>query len=372
MKISKIFLSIPASASSGFSDNIWQSIFLDTLAKLKYNVYYYPYHQAKSDLNSTKITKELISEQIFKKFITEHNKQKFDLFLSYYHTEYISSDLFENIRKHVYCVNYTTNFHQINIYEPLLDKADLTIYASIEGKSYFEEKGINSYYMPFGGLNLESKFITKKDGSINFIGTAYGNRPYYLWRCLQNNLDINIYGHDWKKSFYQKSILRLALIGKNVFFKKNAINESNKLLRELILLELQEKYSRHLNGNVSDNDYFELLRNSSIIINFPESRYKHDFTEPKVLIGANLRDFEVTMCGSMLFTQYSEEIINYFKDDTEIVTFKNEFEMIDKLKFYTKNESLCNRIAQKGHIRCKDEHTWKSRFSNLMKFIENQ
>ena len=39
-----------------------------------------------------------------------------------------------------------------------------------------------------------------KKNELTFIGTPYGNRPYYLWRILQNELPLNIYGPFWKDS----------------------------------------------------------------------------------------------------------------------------------------------------------------------------
>lgn len=367
----RIFLTLNSSASSGFKDFTWKKIFYDTLQKMGHDVVFFSYEEA-INKNKVKLSSlSAISENIYDNFIKHHKEKKFDIFFSYYHSLNVSPELFKKLKGVVLCVNYTTNFHQIKDYEDILKEVDLSIYASYEAKSYFEGNNIESYYMPFAALKSTSKNVSVKNGNLSFIGTAYGNRPYYIYRLLQNNFPLKIYGFNWKKNTKLNSLLRSLKLQKEILFNnKNVIDTAYKNLNNLILDEINLKYKKFINPPLDDYSYDQLLANSSIVLNIPESRYDHDYSNPKVLIGANLRDFEVPAMGSFLLTQYNEEISSMFDLEKEIETFKNEWEMVDKVKFYLKNPSLSLKIAEAGQKRVNNEHLWIHRFETLFSFLK--
>ena len=373
MKISRIFLTLRVTASSGFQDNVWGSIFYETLCNMGYDVDFYPYDEAKiNDDNKRKNNISQISENIFTVFAKKHKTKPYDLFLSYYHSGHVTPELFKRVRELAFCLNYTTNFHQIEQYRPLLKEASLSIYASQEASSFFSDNNFNGYYMPFAGLKKYSNNVTVKNKRVSFIGTAYGNRPYYLWRCLQNQLPIDIYGANWGKNHHKRAALRtLHLAGKILNSSKSIVDTAYRSMNDCILMDINKNYNSALNAPLPDKEYFELLANSSIVLNFPESRYNHDFLNHRVLIGANLRDFEVPMAGSLLLTQDSDEIKSCFKVGKEIDTFCNEWEMIDKINFYLKNPDLSNRVSISGYNRVLKEHLWEHRFKALFKHLES-
>ena len=366
----RIFLTLNSSASSGFKDSTWKNIFYDTLQKMGHDVVFFSYEEAtfKDKIKTSSIS--IISENIYDNFIKQHKEKKFDLFFSYYHSLNVNPELFKKLKGKVLCVNYTTNFHQINDYQDILKEVDLSIYASIEAKSYFEENNIASYYMPFAALKSKGKNVSLKSGDLSFIGTAYGNRPYYIYRLLQNNLPIKIYGSYWKRSTKFNSLLRSIKLQKEIVLNhKNVVDTAYKNLNNLILDQINLKYEKCINEPLDDYGYDQLLSNSSIVLNIPESRYSHDYSNPKVLIGANLRDFEVPALGSLLLTQYNEEISSLFDIESEIVTFKNEWEMVDKAKFYLRNPNLTLKIAEAGQKRINNEHLWVHRFEAFFLYL---
>lgn len=370
MKIKRIFLTIPINASSGFDDSVWKNIFYDTIVDLGYDVYFYPYHKAKIKAGKG-ADKDKISQIILEEFESQNRIQKFDLFFSYYHENNISTSLFQALKGKVFILNYTTNFHQIASYNELLKVSDLSTYASIAAKEYFLNHGFPGYYLPFAGLKKYAKRPDdKKNGKISFVGTAYGNRPYYLWRALQQELPLDIFGSGWTKKRKLKAFLRGMEIERRLLLNSNPVDQSYKLLNDLIVKEINKKYSHQIFDPLSDTDYFDLLSNSSITLNFPESRFNHDYNNPNVLLGANLRDFEVPTAGGCLLTQDNAEIRTFFEPDKEIITFNNEWELVDKAKIYLKNANYLHRISMAGHKRAIEEHTWDIRFEKLLKHVE--
>jgi len=370
VKIKRIFLSIPINASSGFNDSIWERIFLDTLVELGYEVYFFPYHKAKQ-MAGDKAGKEEVSQRILDEFNKQDSVKKFDLFFSYFHERHVLPSLFEQLKSRVFVLNYTTNFHQISQYNGLLRNANLSTFPSLAARDYFNSNGINGYYLPFAGLKkIGREPRGNKNGKLSFIGTAYGNRPYYLWRILQQQIPLDIYGYGWLKKHKLKAILRGFQIGTRVLLKRNILDHTYRMLNDLILDQIAKKFHQQIYEPLIDAEYFNLLSKSSIIVNFPESRFDHDYNNPNVLMGANLRDFEVPIAGGCLLTQYNNEIVTFFEPDKEILTFANEWEMVEKAKYYLSRPDLIDAIALAGYKRAISDHTWENRFRTLFQHIE--
>ena len=368
----RIFLTLAANASSGFNDLTFMYIFYDTLVNMGHEVVFFPYHQAcLTDETRKTADLKIISENIYTRFITHHKQKPFDLFLSYYHGGQVLPELFRQIREKVFCVNYTTNFHQIDMYAPLLKEASLSVYVSIAAKPYFDQHGFNGYYLPFAGLSTNLVFNNKKNGHISFVGTSYGPRANYLWRCLQNDLPIHIYGANWINRHTTRAALRTLRLEAQILLNKNSMADTAyRCLNDLILKDINENYTASIHDALPDEAYQNLLSGSSIILNFPESRHGHDYANPHVLIGANLRDFEVPTAGSFLLTQHNEEIASFFTIKEEIETFSNEWEMIDKARFYTGHPELLLKIAEAGHNRVIKEHLWEHRFKTFFSYLD--
>ena len=362
----RIYLTLNCSASSGFNDLTWKNIFYNSLKEMGHDVVLFTYDEARIIDKKKTSSISVISENIYNNFLKQHKKKKFDIFFSYYHSLNVNPELYQKLKNKVFCINYTTNFHQIEMYRPLLKEVDLSIYASIEAESYFKDNNFLSYYMPFAALKSSSNISSIKNGEVSFVGTAYGNRPYYILRLLQNNFPLKIYGVNWTTNNKFHSLLRSFKLQKELLLNnENVIDTAYRNLNDLILSEINLKYRDLIHKPLDDSDYNKVLSNSSIILNLPESRYNHDYLNHKVLIGANLRDFEVPALGSFLLTQYNDEINSLFDVKKEIETFRNEWEMVDKVEFYLRNPNLSLKIAQAGMKRINDEHLWIHRLEAL-------
>ena len=77
-----------------------------------------------------------------------------------------------------------------------------------------------------------------------------------------------------------------------------------------------------------------------------------------------LRDFEVPMSGGFYMLEYVEEIQDFFVPGTEIVCFDGRADLVDKCRYYLENETERRLIAQAGHRRARQDHTWQRRLSD--------
>ena len=131
--------------------------------------------------------------------------------------------------------------------------------------------------------------------------------------------------------------------------------------------------------------FLNLLRSSHIKVNKPNFAGFEDLIEAysNSLIGINFsknsvnqgtqmkaRPFEITACGSMLITEYTEGIEEFFKIDKEIICFKTSSEMLEKVKYLINKPSLAANIAKSGHNRFLKDHQSKIRLQKLIQEIK--
>ncbi len=312
--------------------------------------------------------KDLLSNELPGYFMRKHKENKFNLFLSYLHNDQIFPEVFKEIKRQVFTVNYTTNYHQFSMYEDVARITDLNIYASKVAKDGFDRIGAKSYWMPFAANQDFYKPINgPKANEILFIGSVYGIRPYLLWRALQNDINLHIYGPGWWRNTrsaslstgFVKYLKTLGTRAKNI---DETLVRLNGEVREKIIDKLNQDYPGNIHSVLTDSEYAQKLASASIIVNIIESRFNHDFLNPNVLLGCNLRTFETTMSGAFLCIQFCEELNYFFEDGKEVVSFRNEYELVDKLKYYLIHETERNKIAMAGYNRAIKDHTWKNRF----------
>jgi hypothetical protein len=66
----------------------------------------------------------------------------------------------------------------------------------------------------------------------------------------------------------------------------------------------------------------------------------------------NIRAFEVPACGGFLLSERSDVMQNLFEEGMEAEYFASSEELIDKIRFYLRNDIARGRIARQGYERC--------------------
>lgn len=363
----RIFISIIGSASSGANDNMWKTIFVDTLLSLGHDIVFVDIRSLVPNYGRSSF--KVASEKLVKKFNELDRKKNFDLFLAYYNDQQFDSDYLAGIRESVLKVNYNTNFHQVNKYKKSHTNFDVSLYASLEAKHYYETTCKQSFYLPFAS-NTPSPFIETKKNQIVFAGTKYGQRPQVILRILQHNLPLSFSGYGWEVT--RMDILKR--IAASIIFSRDLITLNNSisdLQRDAVAKYVIDNYSDSFKGVLSDDAYQSSFVNSAIGLNIPESRFNHEYMHPRKLLAANLRDFEIPGFGSMLLTQYNPEIASCFEEGLEAEFYRGEDEMLDKLKFYVNNMNSAIKVARAGYNKVVNSHTWKHRFESLFHQLDD-
>ncbi len=173
----------------------------------------------------------------------------------------------------------------------------------------------------------KEKLVKDKKYPISFIGThspkLYPNREKYLMAVA--DLGLNIWGTDgWLKT----------------------------PMKQLF------------HGRSEGDQRFEIYGNSKVVIDV-----NWDFLPAE---GLSNRPFEVTGCGTMFMTDYTRaDIKRAYKEDEEVVLFKDEKELREKLVYYLEHDAEREKIAQAGYNRTVTEHTYLNRMKQIFDTIQN-
>jgi spore maturation protein CgeB len=149
----------------------------------------------------------------------------------------------------------------------------------------------------------------KKERDVIFAG-HYENdfRVDCIESILSNGIDFSLYGGGW-----------------NNFIKKS---ENNLLLRKF--------YPVH---PVIGNEYRDKIAQAKIALCFLSKLNNDDSTS---------RSFEIPAIGTFMLSEYSDLLANIFKEGEEVEFFRSSGELLDKVKFYLKNDEAREKVAMKG------------------------
>lgn len=117
-------------------------------------------------------------------------------------------------------------------------------------------------------------------------------------------------------------------------------------------------------GEIGGIDMYTKLLQSKITLN-SHSEISKNYAN-------NMRLFEATGCGALLITDWKENLQNFFKIDKEIVTYKTFDELIKKIKYYSKNDNVREKIAKAGQKKTLTKHTYFNRVEIINKHIIKQ
>lgn len=324
--------------------------------------------------------KELLCEQLVQIFKREHHKKPFDIFLSYLTVSDISPNTIDEIRKiGVLTLNFScNNTHQFHLVESIANHFDINLFSEKGAKEKFTAIRANAVWFQ---MAANPKYYFPKKNKfrydISFIGAAYAKRANYINHLVQHKIYVDCFGPNWlinqpyaslKK--IKKELARLKWIINSLYSLslENRSKLSLKISQYDILSNLRKMNYTHLHYPVSDDAMIDIIGYSKINLGFLEvySEEGHAMIQQHL----HLREFEIPMCGGLYLTNYSDELAEFYEIDKEVVVFRNENELIDKVKYYLSHENEANSIREAAYNRSIKCHTYQQRFSQLFQQIK--
>lgn len=182
-------------------------------------------------------------------------------------------------------------------------------------KKYCVERAVPIYLPEGANPEVHRPYALEKTVDVSFIGQCYGNRSEIINRLKSHGINVEAYGYGWP------------------------------------------------NGPLSTEDMVRMYSKSKINLGFG-SVIGH--TGTYCLKG---RDFEIPMSGGLYITEYHPELERFYNVESEIVTYKNHDELIEKIRFLLSNPGKADEIRRKGFERARREHSWEMRFEKIFILI---
>lgn len=227
---------------------------------------------------------------------------------------------------------------------PLARKMDY-FFTTVEGMvSYYHEKGIKNVFLLPQGFEpsfFQADELTDEDmktygSDITFVGTLettelYKFRNERLKRVIEEGFDLKWWGQPLSR--------KIRNIG-------------------LMLSSLGRRYG---GKPVYLKEFAKVIKTSKIFLAFDAA--------PGVRKCISVRMYNALGCGAFYMCQHVEGIEEVFVPEEEIITFKSDDEMIDKIRYYLPRESLRKKIASRAQEKVLKEHTYQHRVQQLVKMI---
>jgi spore maturation protein CgeB len=83
----------------------------------------------------------------------------------------------------------------------------------------------------------------------------------------------------------------------------------------------------------------------------------------------NMRLYEATGVGTLVFTEASPNLGDLFEPDREVVTYTNADDLVDKINHYLRHEAEREAIAAAGQRRTLQDHTYEGRLERVTDHI---
>ncbi len=171
---------------------------------------------------------------------------------------------------------------------------------------------------------------TEKHYDVTFVGglgPAHENRVLWLER-LSREIEVDVFGYGRER------------------------------------LDAESAVGRRHHGFVWGRRMFEVLGQSRVTLNL---HYGIKIRGRKTNhLANNMRLYEATGMGTCLLTDAKTNLAELFEPGLEVLTFEDEAECIDKVRYYLTHEDERLAIARAGQERTLGEHTYSQRMVELL------
>jgi len=188
----------------------------------------------------------------------------------------------------------------------------------------------------------------KKDIEVSFIGQYKSGRAKVIDELRRAGINVRCFGFGWKGGKVSHEEM-LNIFGRS----KICLNLTDRkgLLDLSVIARIFLKKS--INRIVPD---FHFIDNLRAYLHFP-------------ICHTHARPFELAGCGSFVISGFSEDIGKYYKENKEMVFYRNNAELIEKTKYFLAHDAEREQIARAGYERTIRDHTYEKRFREIFKTI---
>jgi spore maturation protein CgeB len=153
---------------------------------------------------------------------------------------------------------------------------------------------------------------------VSFVGAAYGNRRAQVKEMARRGIDVTCFGHGWER------------------------------------------------GPVASHDVDWIYRSSRVSLNFADSGLQLSGIGLARSRQVKARTFEVPGAGGFLLSEESDSLAEYFRVGAEVITYRDDDELAEKIRYFLNHSNERDAIARAGHQRIRREHLYEARFAPIL------
>ena len=109
-------------------------------------------------------------------------------------------------------------------------------------------------------------------------------------------------------------------------------------------------------------DMYRVLQRSRISVNY--------HIELSGSFANNMRLYETTGVGTLLVTDWKQNLHEMFEPAAEVVAYRNPHECVEKIRYLLEHEDERASVAKAGQARTLRDHTYRSRMAELVTLVE--
>lgn len=274
-----------------------------------------------------------------------------------------------------------------NLIIPYNDKVlaphfDLVWLTSRETQHLYNEWGVNSFFAPYAANPFTFTYTeTNIIRSPCFIGTPYGSRSIMINSLTSNKINVDAYclsnPHEVKKEQNKNKIVSHIITPSKfeTYISYLRFEEGRKVLWGSIVnrikgnIRLKDNEWLHKKYFVNPSEISALYSKYVLCISSTSTNHTDALNNPLRIV--NLRAFEIPMSGGLNICKYNPELADYFEDEKEIIFYKDNDELVDKVRYFIDKASDDEILRKKkaARFRAENEHTWWHRFSIAFKML---
>ncbi len=249
------------------------------------------------------------SENMVKKLLSIVKIKKPDYFLFLLESNNINMKTLENINKLSPNTKTIVHFGDDDIH--FIDRSryyalfiDHCLIAQTDYVKEYEKDGIKNT-MPIEALVDIEEFKplgVKRIYDLSFIGQPYPPRVEILRFLIKNGIKVNLWGRGWHD---------------------------------------YEEFKEIYKGPVELDEYVRIINQSKINLSFSKNQYGVPHLKGRV--------FEIAACKSFQLIDYYPEYLKFFRENKEIVMYKDQKDLLNKINYYLKNEKEMEEISERSY-----------------------
>ena len=129
-------------------------------------------------------------------------------------------------------------------------------------------------------------------------------------------------------------------------------------------LKVDSPILKQYHGQALGKQMYKILQGSRITLTKHISLVAGEYAN-------NMTLYEATGSGAMLIADKKKNLGEIFRIGKEIETYETADELVDKSRFYLRNEGLRKKIANLGQQRTLRDHTWDKRMKDALSILKS-